>query len=225
MKKIILALTVVTPLVLGGCAQTDVVGKYSISSFEAILNGAPNPVVFDEINNGWALKSPGGESFTWGKDFSTANTPDLMMTLDGTPFLKAGLKAETLDQEMYLFDAATNTLMIHAEAGEEVSKYDGEPQPIDGFKRLVKTHRDRIGYHEVLDHYGVKLGDGNMVEWAKDMATNDKDLVFVLNPKPLIEAGVDPEKVEGWIFTQVEVKNDQGQTEMVDKFLKPYDFK
>jgi hypothetical protein len=48
--------------------------------------------------------------------------------------------------------------------------------------------------------------------------------VFVLNPEPLIAAGVDPQKVEGWAFAKVEVHMDGKPTE-VDKFLKPFDLK
>ena len=63
-----------------------------------------------------------------------------------------------------------------------------------------------------MDHFGVKLGGGNMFEWAKDLEINvttkqaqDKDIVFVLSPEPLIAAGVDPQKVEGWLYSPVPV--------------------
>jgi hypothetical protein len=87
----------------------------------------------------------------------------------------------------------------------------------------VEKYRPMIGYHAPLDHYGIGLGEGNMFEWAKDMAKNDKDLVFVLNPEPLIQAGVDPAKIEGWVFARVPVKDPSGKSIEVDKFLKPYD--
>ena len=77
----------------------------------------------------------------------------------------------------------------------------------------------------------MKLGDGNMFEWAKDMlkntATNtdqDKDIVFVLNPEPLIAAGVDPAKVTGWVYAEVPVE-ENGKTTQVYKFLKPFNLK
>jgi len=37
---------------------------------------------------------------------------------------------------------------------------------------------------------------------------NDKDIVFVLNPEPLIAAGVDPKAVDGWVFARVPVEID-----------------
>ena len=86
----------------------------------------------------------------------------------------------------------------------------------------MKAQRSRIGYHEKLDHYGIKLGNGNMFEWAKDIARNDKDIVWVLNPEPLIAAGVDPAKLATWVFAKVETKDEKGNTDFVDKFLKPF---
>lgn len=225
MKKTMIGLTLGLSVVLAGCAQTDVVGKYAITSFEGILKKSEQNITLDEANNGWSLQSPGGEQFVWGLNFSSANTPDLMMRFDAKPFIAAGLDPSKLDSETYQYDAKKNLLMIHSELGSEQFSYSGAPKPIESFKQLVKTHRQSIGYHEVLDHYGVKFGNGNMFEWAKDTEKNDKDIVFVLNPQPLIDAGVNPKQVKDWVFTQVEIVNDQGTKELVDKFLKPYDFK
>ena len=46
------------------------------------------------------------------------------------------------------------------------------------------------------------------------MDKNDKDIVFVLNPQPFIKAGVDPNKIDGWIYAKV------GEDY---KLLKPFD--
>lgn len=223
MKKMIMVVAVLALVfALAGCQSTDVVGKVSITSFESILNTIGDKVTADEMNGGWSLQSAGGERFVWSKDFSAEKKPDLMMELDATPFLDAGLDPGKLDKETYLFDSTSNILMVHSELGADKFSYTGEAKPLDSFKQIVATHRDSIGYHETLDHYGAAFGNGNMFEWAKDMATNDKDIVFVLDPKPLIDGGVDPAKVKEWVFAQVEIKNDQGNKELVDKFLKPY---
>jgi hypothetical protein len=74
-----------------------------------------------------------------------------------------------------------------------------------------------------MDHYGINLGDGNLFEWAKNLNTNDKDIVFVLNPEPFIKAGVDPNRIEGWIFAKVPVEDEKGRMIEVDKILKPFD--
>lgn len=57
------------------------------------------------------------------------------------------------------------------------------------------------------------------------MDKNDKDMVFALNPEVFIQAGVDPQKVEGWVFAKVETMDMNGKDKEVDKFLKPFDLK
>ena len=109
--------------------------------------------------------------------------------------------------------------------GRDPFTYKGAATPLETFKKIVQTHRPIIGYHAALDHYGIALGDGNMFEWAKDMAKNDKDIVFVLNPEPLLAAGVDPAGITGWIFTKIPVEDKAGKTVEVDKFVKPYDLR
>ena len=93
--------------------------------------------------------------------------------------------------------------------------------PLDAYKTIVSRRPDVIGYHIALDHYGVEVGGGNMFEWAKTLSKNDKDIVFVLDPQPLITAGVNPEAVEGWFFAKVSVMSGGKKVE-VDKFLKPF---
>lgn len=223
MKKIIIiGLSTIFLGALAGCQSTDVVAKVAGTSFNALLENRADQVSLDEANGGWSLTSPGNEQFVWSKDFSQTGKPDLMMAFDASPFLEAGLDPSQLDENMYLYEADTKVIMLHAELGEEAFTYNGDAKPLDSFKQIVKTHRDRVGYHEVLDHYGIGFGEGNMFEWAKDLSTNDKDMVFVLNPEAFIKAGVDPSKVKDWVFTKVEIVNDKGEKEQVDKFLKPY---
>jgi hypothetical protein len=69
---------------------------------------------------------------------------------------------------------------------------------------------------------GHDLDNGNMFEWAKNLATNDKDIVFVLAPEPFIAAGTDPARIEGWAFTKVTVDDANGKPVQVDKILKPF---
>jgi hypothetical protein len=54
-----------------------------------------------------------------------------------------------------------------------------------------------------------------MLERAKDMSKNGKDLVFVL----------DTARIRGWALAKVETKGDAGETIQVDKLLGAYDLK
>lgn len=223
MKK--LALVVVTLLLVLGisaCKATDVVGRVAITSFEVLLNENSDKVSYNEAGNHWILESPAGETFAWSKDFSS-NQPDASVGFDAEPFIKAGLNVEKLPQQQYLYDGNTGRITMPYELGQDKFQYEGTVTALDSFKMIVDQYRDVIDYHEKFDHYGIVLGNGNVFEWAKDMSKNDKDIVFVLNPQPFIDAGVDPNKIDGWVFTKVEIRNEQGKVEQVEKILKFFD--
>jgi hypothetical protein len=97
-----------------------------------------------------------------------------------------------------------------------------DSQPVQALQDLVRNHRTMLGYHAALGHFGLVLGGGNMVEWAQDQHANDKDLVFVLNPQPFADAGVDVANVQGWVLEDVEVMDAQGRKSTARKLLKFY---
>lgn len=221
-KKMLLPLALILVLILSaGCQKTDLVAKYAGSTFATLLEKGGLTISEDTEMKAWSLTAPTGERFLWTQD-SAAGKLDLVQEFDANPFLDAGLKPEQLP-ENYLYDADTGMLRVTADLGEAPYQYKGERTALASFEQITDNYRDSIGYHEVLDHYGIAFGGGNMFEWAKDMTTNDKDIVFVLNPEPFIKAGTDPKAVDGWAFAKVKVKNKDGKFEEVDKFLKPFD--
>jgi hypothetical protein len=240
-KRIKLIAAVAAMLVLAvtftACSSLDVVGKASITSFDEVLKIIPNQVKADELNAGWALTAPDDlVRFIWSDDYSKSPLHDVMLEFDAQPFLDAGLDPGKLPDNYAFYEGdttggmGTKMLMVGIKLGES-DKVSGTPTALSAYELIVNKYRDSINYHTSLDHYGVKLGDGNMFEWAKDMKTNgyddsdqDKDIVFVLNPEPIIAAGVDPEKVEGWVYAQVPIE-ENGKTEQVWKFLKPFNLK
>ncbi|MFR3729367.1 hypothetical protein [Lacrimispora sp.] len=207
----------------------DVVGKDSVKSFEAVLNALPGQVTKDEANAGWSLRAPDGEvRFIWSEDYSKSPLYDVMLEFDAAPFVKAGLDSEKLPDHYAFHDGK---ITVGTRFGKDQRTDKGESAPLLAYRQIVKHYRSAINYHTAMDHYGVKLGDGNLFEWAKNMETNtvsnenqDKDIVFVLNPDPLLAAGVDPDKVEGWVYAAVPVE-ENGKNLEVYKFLKPFDLK
>lgn len=203
----------------------DVVGKESTTSFNTILQTVPGQVKADDRNAGWSLSAPDETiRFIWSENYSQSPLYDVMLELDAAPFVDAGLDTSKLPEN---YTAYEGMLMVGTKLGNDDLKYNGEPTALSAYEQIVKNYRKSINYHTALDHYGVMLGDGNMFEWANDLAKNsltgenqDKDLVFVLNPEPLITAGVDPEKVAGWTYAQV--PTDDGD---VWKLLKPFNLK
>lgn len=204
----------------------DVVGKESSASFEKILAASGSRVTADEANAGWSLEAPDDSvRFIWSEDYIRSPMHDVMLEFDAEPFVNAGLDTAKLPE---YYAAYEGMLMVGTKLGTDALTYRGDPTPLAAYEQIVSKYRNAIGYHTALDHYNVSLANGNMFEWAKDMQANsvtkekqDKDIVFVLNPEPLIAAGVDPEKVEGWVYTTVSVEID-GKATDVYKFLKPF---
>jgi hypothetical protein len=209
---------------LAGCSALDVVGKTAVTSFESFLTAVPDGPGLDASSGRFYVRSPGGERFEWSSDFSGGG-PDFLVSFDATPFLEAGLRPERLPPERYSLDPAAQRLSLAFEAGGERFAYRDGPSPLEGFRKIARAYRPLVGYHQALDHYGLALGDGNMFEWAKDLSANDKDMVFALDPGPLLAAGVEPAAVRGWLFAKVEVMDSAGAKTQVDKFLKPYELR
>lgn len=225
----VLVVAIIAAVVQTAGGNLDVVGKQSITSFETILNTIPDNVKADEINGGWSLNAPDGSvRFIWARDYSQSPLHDVMLELDAAPFVSAGLDTDKLPDNYAAYDGM---LMVGTKLGMEKPVYEREATPLAAYEQIVNKHRSFINYHMDMDHYGVKLGGDNMFEWAKNMETNtvknqnqDKDIVFALNPEPLIAAGVDPEKVEGWVYAPVSVM-EGAKTIEVYKFLKPFNLK
>jgi hypothetical protein len=206
--------------------STDIIGQTSITSFKAMIDALEFPPAADEMDNVWVLAAPDGEAaFWWRREAKEGRVFDAYLCFDAAPFVDAGLDASKLPAEMKGMLQDSGKLMLGKKLAPEPLIYDGEITPLASFEQIVKLDRDSIGYHAALDHYGVTVADGNLVEWAKDMSKNEKDLVFVLDPKIFIDAGVDPAKVEGWVYDKVPLEDARGRQYEAEKFLKPFNLK
>jgi hypothetical protein len=233
--KIVSAIAAALSLGLAGCGATDVVAKVANSSFKAVAQASGDRVSWSQEDESWALASPAGDELLLSSDFSRnagagsmadMEKPDAEFSFDVAPFIAAGLDLAKLPMaEGIRYEIEGDRFMYHFELGSDKFPADARKSLEAAFAEIVRTQRPRIGYHEKLDHYGLKLGNGNMFEWAKDISKNDKDIVWVLNPEPFIAAGVDPAKIQGWAYAKVETKDEAGKTIFVDKLLKPFDLR
>ena len=207
-------------LFAAACQQTDVIGNGSVASFQKVADVLSDNIQADEANAGWALTAPDGSArFIWSSDYSRSPLYDVSLEFDAQPFIDAGLDVSKLPDGMVSGDK----IIVGTNLGEDILTYDGDPTPVASYEKLVRLKRGSIKYHAALGHYGVDLTGGNAFEWAKDMDANDKDIVFALNPEPFIDAGVDPDSIEGWVFAKVPAMDEKGNEIEVDKILKPFD--
>jgi len=213
-------LAIVTILILSRTFESlDVVGKDSVRAFGELLQRAPQLVSADRESGGWSITAPdSGASFIWGGE-RTAREFDVMLEIYAAPFVDAGLDISKLPAAITFNDGK---LAVGAKLIPDGSAASGEPTPLAAYERIVNLNKDAVGYHAALDHYGINIGGGFLFEWAKDLNTNDKDMVFVLNPEPFINAGVIPDKIDGWVFAKVTVDDENGKPIQVDKILKPF---
>lgn len=194
MKKglVFSTLAITALLALTACAQTDVIGNVSITSFDKVLQASD--VTSDEMYGGWSLNAPDQSArFIFSKDFKVSAPHDVMLEVDARPFIDAGLDTTKLPAGTLV----DNKIMVGQSLGDAAFPDGAKATALGSYKELVKLSRETIGYHEALDHYYIDLGNGNKFEWAKDMSKNDKDIVFVLDPQMLIDAGVNPAQVKG----------------------------
>jgi len=204
------------------CSKLDVVGNDSVRAFNDLLQSAPQLV--SQSETGWSISAPDNSvGFIWSKIFEESSLLDIMLQFPAAPFIAAGLDPSRLPDNFALYKDGM-ILSVGTELGNEKLSYEGAT-PLTSYQQIVKLKRSSIGYHMQMDHYGINLGYGNMFEWAKNLATNDKDIVFVLDPAPFIAAGTDPAKIEGWTFAKVTVDDANGKPIQVDKILKSFNLK
>lgn len=215
-KSLKISVLLIIASALGACTQLDIIGDDSISSFDSLLTAIPENISADAEEYAWRMVSPDGDAeFLWSIDFSKTET-DLRIELNSIPFIDAGLDPDLLPDGMITEDK----IIVGTDLGSDVLKYETEANPLESYKKIVELYRDSIGYHDAFDHYGIDLMKGNMLEWAKDMTSNDKDLVFVLNPQPFIDAGADPSSIEGWVYAEIPSMDKDGKPIELFKLLK-----
>ena len=191
---------------------------YAKKSFAAFA--AASPVGGSPSQGGWTIESPGADRFF----FPSESPREFRLEFDARPFLAAGLDAERLASSSGgAYNVKDGVLSLAFPAG--ALPQSGPADVVEAFNAFIAANRDRVGYHHELDHYGIVLGGGSLVEWAKDMAKNEKDLVFVLNPEPFAAAGADPSSIDGWVYAQVPVRDEAGKMIQVWKLLRPYDLR
>jgi len=211
-----LLLLVIGLLVFSSCAKLDVVAAGAISSFSAI--GKAADVRFDSAAKSVLTSPDKSAQFIWLSKSLPGEQFDVYIDIDAAPFLAAGLDPAKLPAGIY----SDGRIRFGQKVSGSAQDRKQSPGASAALAHIIEVRPDLIGYHKALDHYGIDL-NGAMFEWARDIKTNDKDIVFVVDPVIFQNAGTDPERVEGWIYADVEIMDKTGAKKTVKKLLKPFD--
>lgn len=197
----------------------DIIGRWSVPAFEAILEAMPENLSEEPVYGGWGINVQGSSAkFIFRSATAVKEGYDLAFVLDAAPFIAAGADIARLagasisEGKIYL-----GTDLTDAINGSEASG------PVDVYRAILSANRSGIKYHAEMGHFGISLGGGNMFEWAKDPGSNRLDVVFVLNPEPFKEAGADINSIEGWALAKVTVMDELGRMVPVDRLVKAAD--
>lgn len=208
-------------LIIGRAAgNLDVVGRQSTLAFERLVGKATNLISKQE--NGWRLSAPDGSAQLDLRETASETGPEAYLSIDLAPFTAAGMDAAKLSPH---YEVLENRLLL----GMQVEKEYAANNPLEAYNILLSHHRAHIGYDTGMDHFHIEFGHGNMFEWAKNLETHsgtgkaqEMDMVFVLDPEPLVQAGLNPNNVEGWQYKKVTMGG-HGKTMEAWKLLKAID--
>ncbi|MDR1563450.1 MAG: hypothetical protein LBS74_00635 [Oscillospiraceae bacterium] len=209
----VVVIALLAAIILRAGGSLDVLRTNAMQSFDTVLSTLPAK---GSAEAGWSLSAPeGGAVLKW-------DNSSISLTVDAKPFIAAGLEASKLEN----FSGGE---IVYSSPAFDMLNQNIKATASDQFKADIKSLRKRLGYHGAMDHYNIEIENGTVFEWAKDLNKHsetgekqDKDIVFALNPEPLIAAGLKPENVEGWAYAQVPVEIDGKMTE-VWKLLKIVD--
>ena len=203
-KSITLIISSILLVSLAGCGRSETGNKDSdsaLKAFNAIVKEYPKNKGFHSALQHWGFKLPTGDKFEWTKDTS-ANKVDFAMVIAADPLIKAGLDVTKLDANKWVYKPAAleegvnqpNRLIKPYNASDKKQMSNGSE---DALRRILKQDPMLIKYNKEEKHFMLMLGDGSQVHWAETLGKTTEDMEFVLNPEPLIKAGLDVNKLEG----------------------------
>ena len=94
---------------------------------------------------------------------------------------------------VFLFSGCSNT--------KSDDKASMVKEATKNFDYIVSNNIEDKIFHSELDHYGLRLKDGDKFEWTGDTSISKADYSLSLNADEFIKAGLDVSKLDGTSFT------------------------
>ena len=207
MTKNIGIISIIFILLFTSCSALDIIEKDSVRAFEDLLD---NFQVVDSGEELWKIALPDNSAwFEWGQH-------GISLIIDASPFISAGLNLNILANGLVCKDSK-----IYISSLMNLPITENKSPPLEQFQQCIHSLRSSLGYHPEMDHYNISIGNGNMLEWARNIESNEKDVVVVLNPGPFVAAGTKPNSIEGWIYTSVSM-HEKGKEVNISVLLKSF---
>lgn len=192
----------------------DIVKNTAANSFNDLLIN--NEIKKEKQGSNWVVTMP--DETTKLIFYISEKETKILLKIDAKPFADNGLDVTKLPPYIS-YNNVSKELTIESIYGNK--KLDNDSTINFIYDDIITTYRDKLGYHSILDHFGLLLEDGNAFEYAKDISTNDKDIVVVLNPSIFINASVDIENLVDYKYIDVEMDNG----DKVKKLVKIFELK
>jgi len=223
MRKIYLTIFLAAALFLTSCASWDLLGIGAAEAFERVMEDADE--VWDEEEEtflGWQLYMPGADTFLFL--YGDYWPLDIALAVDYRPFRDAGFAGFRHIEDGII--SPYGHIWIGASFEIDAAGQTDEMTPRAAFEQILSYRPELIAYHDTGHHYMLHFGDsGHMIMFARDISTQEAGMVFMLNPQPFINAGVDVRNVSGWHFGPHETMTIRGQNVTMDFLVKTFDLR
>ena len=176
----------------------------SVISFGEVLKIMPAQGTSDEI--GWLIAPLTDSSVYLGW-----NNKEISMLVNSRPFVDAGLDISELEKNDAIKIDNNMKEMVFT-LSEQSAPYSMKETAILQFEENLRYLREYTNYNKETDHYTLEMGNNSIIAWARDMEENKTskeeqmdDIMFLLDPDPIIEAGADPRNIEGWEYLEMSI--------------------
>ena len=203
-------IVIASAIMLSASQKLDIVANYAVESFERLGEG----IGLDSYDKRlYDVYSPDGtEIFSFGES--------VRLTVDMALFTVAGFDPDRFGGEA----AVEGTRFTIPSSNVEGVGAANTNSVFDTFENVLRNNRHALEYHMDHDLFELHLGGGNTFRWAKDWRTNTRGMTFVLNPQPFINAGLEPENLEGWTLANINIMLGLESGQTVPRLLRNYSF-
>lgn len=143
-RLLYITLSLAMMISLAACGTLDIIGDYSIKSFQSVLTAMEDQVTQDPRFEGWSLAAPDKKArVVWSRDYSKT-APDLFMEVEALPFMEAGLDTSKLPEGMFV----DGKIIVGIELGS-----DALPDKVDGWVFATVETMDEKGKDVQVDKF------------------------------------------------------------------------